>query len=70
MQAYRLQLGRTGHHIGGIDTRTGVTLELIEAIASKCEFIESVESMFSKFEIWDIKHAQSFFKIINDVCQQ
>ena len=67
MQAYRLQLERTGHHIGG---RTGVTLEQIEAIASKCEFIESVESMFSKFETWDIRHAQSFFKIINVVCQQ
>ena len=25
MQQYRSQLGRRGYHIGGIDTRTGVT---------------------------------------------
>ncbi len=70
MQKYRLHLGQTGHHIGGIDQRTGVTLELIESIVSKCEDIKSAEDMLLKFEIWDMKHAQSFFKIINDVCQQ
>jgi hypothetical protein len=70
MQKYRWQLGQTGHHIGGIDSRTGVTFELIESVVSQCEYIVSAEDMFLKFEIWDIEHAQSFFKIINDVCEQ
>ena len=35
MQKYRLQLGQTGHRIGSIDTRTGITLDLIDAIVSK-----------------------------------
>ena len=30
MKNYRLNLGQTGHHIEGIDTRTGVTLERID----------------------------------------
>ena len=24
--------------------------------------------MFMNFKIWDMQHAQSFYKIINDVC--
>ena len=69
MQKYRLQLGQTGHRIGSIDTRTGVTLDLIDAIVSKCEYIQSAEDIFLKFEIWDIEHAQTFFNIINEVCK-
>ena len=69
MQKYRLQLGQTGHRIGSIDTRTGVTLDLIDAIVSKCEYIESAEDIFLKFEIWDMEHAQTFFNIINEVCK-
>ena len=34
---YRLNLRQTGHYIGGIDTRTGVTLELSESVVSKCD---------------------------------
>ena len=37
MKKYRLNLGQLGHHIGGIDTRTGVTLELIESVVAKCD---------------------------------
>ena len=70
MQQYRSQLGRRGHHIGGIDTRTGVTLQLIELIVEGCHHIKSASDMFVKFEIWDMQHAQSFYKIINDVCKQ
>ena len=69
MQKYRLQLGQTGHRIGSIDTRTGVTLDLIDAIVSKCEYIQSAEDIFLKFEIWDMEHAQTFFNIINEVCK-
>ena len=70
MKNYRLNLGQTGHHIGGIDTRTGVTLELIESVVSKCDHITSAEDMFVNFEIWDIQHAYAFFNIITDVCEK
>jgi superfamily II DNA helicase RecQ len=70
MKKYRLNLGQTGHHIGGIDTRTGVTLELIESVVLKCEHIMSAEDMFVSFEIWDIEHAYTFFKIITDICEK
>jgi hypothetical protein len=60
MQKYRLQLGQTGHHMGGIDMY-GVTFEHIESVVSQCDYIVSAEDMFLKFEIWDIEHAQSFF---------
>ena len=62
MQKYRLQLGQTGH-------RTGITLDLIDAIVSKCGYIHSAEDIFLKFEIWDMEHAQTFFNIINEVCK-
>ena len=39
MKKYRLNLGQTGHHIGSIDTRTGITLELIESVVSKCDHV-------------------------------
>jgi hypothetical protein len=70
MKKYRLNLGQNGHHIGGIDTRTGVTLELIESVVSKCDLIMSAEDMFASFEIWDIQHAYTLFKIITDVCEK
>ena len=53
MRQYRLQLGQRGRHIGGIETRTGVTLQLIELIIQKCEHIKSASDMFTNFEIWD-----------------
>ena len=68
MQQYRMQLGQRGCHIGGIDTWTGVTLQLIELIVQQCEHIKSASDMFTNFEIWDMQHAQSLYKIINDVC--
>jgi hypothetical protein len=70
MKKYRLNLGQNGHHIGGIDTRTGVTLELIESVVSKCDHIMSAEDMFASFEIWDIQHAYTLFKIITDICEK
>lgn len=70
MLKYSLQLGQIGHRIGSIDTRTGITLELIEAVVSKCEYVQSAEDIFFKFEIWDMEHAQTFFNIIRDVCEQ
>ena len=68
MRQYRLQLGQRGCHIGGIDTQTGVTLQLIELIIQKCEHIKSASDMFTNFEIWDMQHALSLYKIISDVC--
>ena len=70
MKKYRLNLGQSGHHIGGIDTRTGVTLELMESVVAKCDHIRSAEDMFVRFEIWDIQHAYTFFKIITDICEK
>ena len=58
MRQYRMQIGQRGRHIGGIDTRTGVTLQLIELIVRKCEHIKSASDMFTNFEIWDMEHAQ------------
>ena len=48
--------------------RTGVTLQLIELIIQKCEHIKSASDMFTNFEIWDMQHALSLYKIISDVC--
>jgi hypothetical protein len=45
MKKYRLNLGQNGHHIGGIDTHTSVTLELIESVVSKCDHIMSAEDV-------------------------
>ena len=70
MKKYRLNLGQSGHHIGGIDTCTGVTLELIESVVAKCDHIRSAEGMFMTFEVWDIQHAYTFFKIITDICEK
>ncbi|XP_028408660.1 uncharacterized protein LOC114531216 [Dendronephthya gigantea] len=69
MKDYRLKLGKTGCRIGSIDTRTGVTLELIESIVSECDNVKSAEEMYSRFEIWDIEHAHSFFEIIENICE-
>ena len=30
----------------------------------------SAEDMFVSFEIWDIEHAYTFFKIITDICEK
>ena len=70
MKKYRLNLGQSGHHIGGIDTPTGVTLELIEPVVAKCDHISSAEDMFVSFEIGDIQHVYTFFKIITDICEK
>ena len=69
MKDYRLKLGKTGRRMGSMDTRTGVTLELIESIVSECDNVKSAEEMYSRFEIWDIEHAHSFFEIIENVCE-
>ena len=49
MQQYRSQLGRRDHHIGGIDTRTGVTLQLKGLIVEGCHHIKSASDMFVKY---------------------
>ena len=70
IQKYRVELGRKGHHLGGIDTRTGVTTALIDSVVSRSGDIKSAEDMFLNFEIWDKQYADALFKIIIDVCEK
>ena len=39
MKEYRLELGSDRYCLGGIDASTGVTLELIDSLFQRCEFI-------------------------------
>ena len=67
LKKYRIEAGTSGAKFGGIDISTGLTLELIDLIVSKCDKINSAEELFTEFEMWDMTHAQAFFKIISDV---
>ena len=68
MKEYRLKLGSDRYCLGGIDASTGVTLELIDSLVQRCEFIKSSEDMFDTFKIWDVQHANDLFSIIIQVC--
>lgn len=68
LKNYRIEIGKSGVNFGGIDVSTGLTLELINIIVLKCDMIKSAEELFAEFEMWDITHAEAFFKIISDVC--
>ena len=68
MKEYRLKLGSDRYCLGGIDASTGVTLELIDSLVQRCEFIKSSEDMFATFKIWDVQHANDLFSIIIQVC--
>ena len=69
MKKYRLKLGTDRYCLNGIDASTGVTLELIDSIVQRCEFIKSSEDMFNTYEIWDIQQANDLFSIIIQVCK-
>lgn len=68
LKNYRIEIGKSGVNFGGIDVSTGLTLELIDIIVLKCDMIKSAEELFAEFEMWEITHAEAFFKIISDVC--
>ena len=70
MKEYRLKLGSDRYCLGGIDASTGVTLELIDSLVQRCEFIKSSEDMFDTFKIWDVQHANDLFSIIIQVCRK
>ena len=57
---YRCQLGRSS--LGRSNLSTGVTLELIDSIVSRCHEIQSAENLFSEFE--------AFFRIISEICDE
>ena len=68
LKKYRIEAGKSGANFGGIDVSSRLTIQLIDLIVSKCDKIKSAEEMFAEFEMWNITHAQAFFKIISDVC--
>ena len=69
MKKYRLKLGTDRYCLNAIDASTGVTLELIDSIVQRCEFIKSSEDMCNTYEIWDIQQANDLFSIIIQVCK-
>ena len=66
---YRLHLGRSRKRFGSIDSTTGFTLKLIDAIVLECECLTSAQHIFSTFPIWEKKHAEVIMQVINDVAR-
>ena len=64
----RFELGAKNVRFGGIDLNTGFTIQLINQIVAKCEFVTSAEQMMKTFPIWDKDHAVSCMDIIKNVC--
>ena len=70
LKRYRLHLGRSRKRFGSIDSTTGFTLKLIDAIVLECECLTSAQQIFSTFPIWEKKHAEVIMQVINDVCEE
>ena len=67
---YRIHLGGSRKRFGGIDSNTGLTIKLITAVVSSCEFLSSAEEIFSSFQIWERTHAEVIMQVIESVCDE
>ena len=70
LKQYRLHLGGSRKRFGSIDSTTGLTLKLIDAIVLECDCLTSARHIFSTFPIWEKKHAEVIMQVINDVCEE
>jgi hypothetical protein len=67
LKKYRLDIGARNIRFGGIDLNTRFTIQLINQIVEKCEFVTSAEQIMSNFPIWHKDHAVGCMDIIKSV---
>lgn len=70
LKQYRIHLGTTRQRFGSIDLTPGFTHSLINSVAKKCEYINSVDDVLLAFNIWDVSHAHTIVQVIHNVCGQ
>ena len=62
---YRLSIGSSNRiRVGGIDTTTGFTIELINKIVNDCEYVTDLNYLLSNFDFWSKKHASAVLELI------